>query len=431
MSIGPANREDHRVEVFAWATDDDPERAIEKAAVDSLVGVFAERCPGQEFVNPVLAGGGQVDPVAALESRLRESDPPDSFQVHPGGELAGYLDAGQLADLDDQFARWGLFDVLPAGLLDALTVNGRIYCLPVGIHRLLLWSNSAALAKAGITDRPATLDEFIHHLDALRASGIDHPLALGANWTQLELLEGLLLAEFGPERFETLWTAKADWSGSEVTGVLEDFQSLLSYSNPDRDDLHWTAAAKLLSSGQAGYLFLGDWVVEELERNGFRDYAYQPFPGTDGTFQWLGDAFVLPENAPNAAGANSWLETVASVEGQRAFSIRKGSIPARGDANPADYPGYQRAAIADFKRLRLVPSCAHGSACTPAQTIAVISAVGRFSSTSDVADLQAAIAAGVAGRRGPARGDADTQSIVQRSSSTSPTMTPSGPRILQ
>jgi hypothetical protein len=34
---------------------------------------------------------------------------------------------------------------------------------------------------------------------------------------QLELLEGLLLAELGPERFETLWTAKADWSGGDVS----------------------------------------------------------------------------------------------------------------------------------------------------------------------------------------------------------------------
>jgi hypothetical protein len=49
--------------------------------------------------------------------------------------------------------------------------------------------------------------------------------------------------------------------------------------------------------------------------------------------------------------------------------------------------------------LRLVSSCAHGSACTRAQTVAAISAVGRFSSAGGVADLQAAIAAGVAAYR--------------------------------
>jgi glucose/mannose transport system substrate-binding protein len=54
----------------------------------------------------------------------------------------------------------------------------------------------------------------------------------------LELLEGLLLAELGPERFEALWTAKADWSEVGVTRVLDDYSRPLSYSNPDRDNLH-------------------------------------------------------------------------------------------------------------------------------------------------------------------------------------------------
>jgi glucose/mannose transport system substrate-binding protein len=399
MSTGPAHREDHRVEVFAWATDDDPERVVEKAAVDSLVEVFAQRSPGQDFVNPVLAGGGDgaADPVAVLQARLQDNDPPDGIQLHPGGEVTDHVDAGRLADLSDRFARWGLLDLLPQGLLDALTVDGNVYCLPVGIHRLMLWGNEEALAGAGLTGRPANLGEFVHHLDALRASGINHPLALGPHWTQLDLLEGLLLAELGPDRFEALWTAEADWSSGDVTEVLENYKKLLSYSNPDRDSLHWTEAAKRLSSGKAGYFFMGDWVAAELESHGFTNYSYQPFPGTGGTFQWLGDAFVLPKNAPNPAGADSWLETVASVEGQRAFNTRKGSIPIRRDADPADYSHYQRAAIVDFHRLRLVPSCAHGSACPPARTIPVVVAVNEFSSTGDVAALQAAIGAGVAG----------------------------------
>jgi glucose/mannose transport system substrate-binding protein len=399
MSTEPAHREDRKVEVFAWATDDDPERVVEKAAVDSLVEVFTARSPGQEYFNPVLAasGDGGGDPVAVLRHRLRDNDPPDSIQVHPGGEVTEYVAAGQLADLTDEFARWGLADVLPKGLLDALTVDGSIYCVPAGIHRVMLWSNPETLAKAGINDRPATVAEFVRHLDELRASGVEHPLALAAHWTQLELLEALLLAELGPDRFEALWTAEADWSGDDITGILEDYKKLLSYSNPDRDDLHWTEAAQRLSSGEAGYQFLGDWVAAELAGNGLENPAYQQFPGTGGTFQWLGDAFVRPKNAPNLVGANSWLETVASAEGQRAFSTIKGSIPARGDADPADYPAYQRATIEDFRRLRLVPSCTHGSACAPAQTIAAIMAVHEFSSTGDVAQLQAAIGAGVTG----------------------------------
>ncbi|WP_304454029.1 ABC transporter substrate-binding protein [Nocardiopsis sp. YSL2] len=386
------------VEVFAWATDDDPDQAAEKAAVDALGEVFAQACPGHGFVNPVVAGGGTPDPRRVLRSRLRENDPPDSFQAHPGGELADHIDAGHLTALDDRFVEWGLVDVLPRGLLDALTVDGKIYTVPAGVHRLMLWGNGEVLARAGLTGRPATLDEFVRDLDALRSAGVEHPLALGAAWTQLELLEGVLLSELGPERFESLWAGESDWSGRDIGGALDAYGTLLSYTNPDRDDLHWPEAAKLLSGGAAGYLFMGDWVVGALEEAGLGDCRYQPFPGTAGTFQWLGDAFVLPRGAPNPEGAHCWLRAVGSIEGQKAFNTRKGSIPVRTDADPADYPEYQRAAIADLERARLVPSCAHGSACAPEVTAAVTGAVGRFSGSGDVAALRADIAAGVAGR---------------------------------
>jgi glucose/mannose transport system substrate-binding protein len=167
---------------------------------------------------------------------LRENDPPDSFQVHPGGELVDYLDAGQLADLNDQFAQWSLFDVLPTGLLDASTVNGRIYSVPVGIHRLLLWSNLAALAT-GITTspRPSTSSSTTWTRSVPRASITRSRSArIGPS---LNSSRGSCSPKLGPERFETLWTAKADWSGGDVTGVLDDYKRLLSYSNPDRDNL--------------------------------------------------------------------------------------------------------------------------------------------------------------------------------------------------
>nr|AGO97172.1 transport protein [Streptomyces sp. CNT-179] len=391
------------VEVFAWATDEDPDQAAEKAAVDGLREAFARACPDQEFVNPVVNGEHGSDPRGRLRSRLWANDPPDGFQAHPGGELMDHIEAGHLTDLSDRFAQWGLDDVLPEALLDAVSVNGRIYTVPVGVHRLMLWSNEEVRVRAGLTDRPANVEEFIHDLAMLRDSGIEHPLAIGAAWTQLELLEGVLLAKLGPERFESLWGAKAAWSGSDIAEALDAYRTLLSYTNPNRDDLHWPAAAKLVSEGAAGYLFMGDWVVGAWAESGLRNYAYQAFPGTDAFFQWVGDAFALPRNAPNPAGADCWLRTVAGAEGQRVFNTTKGSIPPRIDANPADYPTYQRAAIADLRRLRLVPSCAHGTACTEAVTTAVTRAVGRFSTTGDVADLRAAIAAGVAAdhRGGP------------------------------
>lgn len=383
-------REGRRVEVLAWATAGD-----EKAAVDAVAEELTRAWPGHEVARTVLRDD-TADPHEALSARLRDGCPPDSFQVHPGAELHEYVDVGVLGSLTEEIARWGLRDVLPRGLLDGVTIDGEVYAVPAGIHRLVLWSNDEVLGRAGLTGPPTGFDEFVDHLDTLAASGVPHPLALGPDWTQLELLEGVLLATLGPERFRSLWSTAADWSGTDVADALTRYEALLTYTNPDRDELTWEQAAELLGRGEAGYLFMGDWVVAAWQGDPSRSYSQQPFPGAEGTFQWLGDGFVMPQGAPDPEAALRWLETVGGSEGQRAFSLHKGSVPSRTDADQTGYSPYHRVAMTDLAEQELVPSCAHGGVCTRLETAAVLLAVGRFSRSGDIEALRSAIAAGVA-----------------------------------
>lgn len=375
------------VEVFTWWTS-----GGEAAGLDGLAEAFTENCDGFTFVNGAIAGGTGSNAKQVLASRMQQNDPPSTFQMHAGAEAADYINAGQVQDLSEYYSEWGLDDAFPAGLLDALEVDGKIYSVPVNIHRIMLWGNATILNNAGITTPPASVDEFIANLETLRSAGIESPVAVGVDWTQTELLESVLLSELGVEDFTALWHKDGDWSDPRVTDALEDYKTILSYSNRDRDSLDWTDAEKRLVAGQAAYQLMGDWEVAEFETDGFTDYTYQAFPGTEGAYQWISDSFVLPVGAKNEEGALCWLETVGSAEGQRAFNTKKGSIPARLDAEPADYPEYQQSAIADFAELTPAPSCANGSGCTLGQVSAINSAVGKFSIDGDVAALQGAIA---------------------------------------
>lgn len=376
------------VEVFTWWTS-----GGEKAGLDGLSAVFAEECSGHNFVNAAIAGGSGSNSKQVLASRMQQNDPPSTFQTHAGAEGIDYVKAGQVQDLTADYTSWGLDTAFPEGLIDSLKMDGKLYSVPVNIHRIMLWGNTKVLGAAGITSAPKTIDEFIENLGKLRASGIESPLAVGVDWTQTEILESVLLAQLGPEKFTALWHKDADWSSAEITKAIESYKKILDYSNKDRDSLDWTDAEKRLVAGQAGYQVMGDWQVGELETSKFTDYNYQAFPGTEGSYQWLADAFVLPTGAKNVEGAKCWLKTVGSAEGQKEFNTKKGSIPARLDANPADYPEYQQRQIAEFKELTQVPSCIHGSACSLAQGSAINSAIGKFSIDGDIASLQAALGA--------------------------------------
>jgi glucose/mannose transport system substrate-binding protein len=376
------------VEVFTWWAD-----GGEKAGLDGLVGQFATDCANFTFVNGAIAGGAGANAKQVLASRLAQSDPPDTFQAHAGAELNDYIAAGQLEDLSPYYAEWGLTNAFPKGLIDNLTVDGKIYSVPANIHRAnVIWGNKTVLGSAGITKDATTLDAFFADLDKLKAKGVT-PLALGRDWTQLMLFESVLISDLGAAKFTGLWTGATKWDGADVSKAITDYKKLLSYTNTDRDTFDWTDAEKLIMDGKAGYQLMGDWEAADLDAKKFTDYSYSVFPGNGNTFQWLADSFVLPKGAPNPEGTKCWLKTVGSAAGQQAFNTKKGSIPARTDAAASAFPAYQQAAIADWKSQTQVPSCAHGAGCSQGYMGALNSAMGKFSSDGDAAALQTALVA--------------------------------------
>ncbi|CAM3437120.1 ABC transporter substrate-binding protein [Isoptericola cucumis] len=387
------------VEVFTWWA-----AGSEKAGLDALVGAFDEQHPDVTFVNGAVAGGAGSAAKDLLQTRLQAQDPPDTFQAHAGAELQDYIDAAQIEDVSALYDEFGLTDAFPADLLDRLsTEDGAIYSIPSNIHRAnVVWANPTVLEDNGV-DPEATyedLDAWMADLDKLKAAGVT-PLSVATTWTQVHLLETVLLANLGPEAYTGLWDGSTDWAGADVTASLEDFEKLMSYTNTDRDGLDWPEATQMVIDGNAAFNVMGDWAVaafEEQDKKLGADFTAFPVPGTDGTFDFLADSFTLPVGAPNPDGAKAWLETVGSLEGQVAFNKAKGSIPARTDADPADFSEYQQTAIESFGSDTIVSSLAHGAATPVATLNAVSDATSKFTTgASDLATYQQELAAAVQG----------------------------------
>lgn len=380
------------VEVFTWWTE-----GGEKAGLDGLVSTFEKQHPDYTFVNGAVAGGAGSNAKAVLASRLQSQDPPDTFQAHAGEELADYIEAGQIQDISSLYDEEGWRDTFPEGILDALTVDGKIYSVPANIHRAnVVWANPTVLEDAGVSEVPDSIDAWIDDMETLRKNGIKSPLAVATDWTQVHLFETVLISELGPDAYSGLWTGDTDWSSDEVTQAIESYKTLLSYSNDDRSGLDWPDAAAYVTKGRAAYTVMGDWTAGAFKEQGLtegKDYTWFPVPGQDGVFDFLADSFTLPVGAPNEEGAKAWLRTVGSPEGQEAFNTAKGSIPVRTDADASAYDEYQQAAIEAFASDEIVPSLAHGAAAPIAWMNDISSAVGQFGSSGDVAGFQDALVA--------------------------------------
>jgi glucose/mannose transport system substrate-binding protein len=365
------------LEIFTWWAS-----GGEAAGLEGMTTEFTTQNPDLTFVNASVAGAAGVNAKGVLVSRMEAGNPPDTFQAHAGAELSSYVKAGQLEDLTALYKAEGWDKVFPADLIKTLTVDGKIYSVPVNIHRAnVLWWNPAAAKKAGITKAPGSLDEMIADMEKFKKVGIDGiALAGQGDWAIAHLFDYVLLASMGAEKFNGLWNGATPWDGPEVSKAIDYLTKILSYGNSSKS-LDWPDAGKLVTSGKAGFFIMGDWASSQWQSEGLvlgTDYTWAPGPGTDGIYQWLSDSFTLPVGAPNRAAGLAWLKVCGSLAGQDAFNPKKGSIAVRTDSDASKYDDYLKAAMESWKVDTLVGSTVHGVNYGNAGMAALNSAVGKF-----------------------------------------------------
>jgi glucose/mannose transport system substrate-binding protein len=371
---------DKKFEIFTWWAP-----GGEAAGLQGMIDVYKAQNPNTEFVNAAVAGGAGVNAKAVLASRLEANDPPDSFQAHAGMELDGYVRTGKLEDLTSLYSSEGWDKVFPADLIKQLTLDGKIYSVPVNIHRAnVLWWNPGTAAKAGITKAPTTLDEMFADLDKFKAAGVKTPMVLAGgegSWAMAHLLDYVLLATLGADKFEGLFSGTTSWTGPEVATAIKNYQRLLSYGDKGKNSYGWGEAGAAITKGTGGFFIMGDWASAQWQNEGPKlgtDYTWAPAPGTIGIYQWLSDTFTLPVGAKDRNAALTWLKLCGSKEGQDAFNPLKGSISARTDSDLTKYDSYLQAAAAEWKTDRLVGSTVHGVNADNKFMSAMNAALGKY-----------------------------------------------------
>ena len=355
-----------KLEIFSWWTN-----GGEADGLNAMFDIYKQKNPGVAVTNATVAGGAGTNAKAVLQTRLTGGQPPDSWQVHAGRETLSYVNAGQMESLTSFFTEQGFDKAMPQFLLDQLKINGQIYTVPVNIHRSnVLWYNIKVLKDNNI-EPPKTLDDFYKAADTLKGKNI-LPIAVGGKdkFEASHTFESVLLATFGPDDYVKLWDpATKLWDDPKATQAISSLAKLFGYANKDRSAQGWADAIQQVLDGKAAMTIMGDWAHGYGLSKGLKvntDYGWAPAPGTVGSFIWLSDSFGLAKGAPNPTQAKAWLALCGSKDGQDAFNPKKGSIPARTDADKTKYDDYLKAAIDDFGKLKLAPSATHGASTTNA-----------------------------------------------------------------
>src|SRR5699024_12413651 len=93
--------------------------------------------------------------------------------------------------------------------------------------------------------RPGLLDDWI--ADLLE---VDDPgalaLSVATQWPQVHLFDTVLMADLGVDGYNGLWRGETDCSSPEITTALEHFQTLMGFTNTDRDGLDWPDSTQMV-----------------------------------------------------------------------------------------------------------------------------------------------------------------------------------------
>lgn len=358
----PAFAQSGNLEIFSWWTS-----GGEAAALEALVSTYEEMFPGNEVVNAAVAGGGGTNALPVLQARLAGGDPPDTWQGNPGTAfISQYVDGGYADDITDLYEEEGWLDKIPQPVIDTISKDGRMYAVHVGVHRCnQVWYNRALMQQAGVeVGDTMSFDEFFAAAERLRSAGIN-PLAVGDNgiWANARMFENTFVGVLGFDQTQKLWSGDLSFDSPEFKEAIDIHGRMLDFQNADHSSLSWDQAVRRVIDGQSAMNMMGDWAYGEFAKAGVvenEDYGYVSHPGTDDIFVLVTDCFPIASGSDNKEQARNWLRAVGSTTAQERFSVVKGAVAPRLDADQSNLPPYLQWSYERFANDRFVGSSVNG-----------------------------------------------------------------------
>jgi glucose/mannose transport system substrate-binding protein len=343
-ALGAAASAAQSVEVIHWWTS---------GGETAAVGKFKEALTAKGLEWKDLAVGGADNQRLLLKTRVGKGSPPDAAMIN--ADVRSYAaDRNNLANLDSvaQQDKWD--SVLPASVLRYAKFGGTSYvAVPVNVHRHnVMWISTAALKKIGADAPPKTWDEFFAMADKAKAAGMI-PLAMGEDaWVNF-LWYQVAYSIIPPDTYR-----KAFYEGDEaamrspsVIKAFETFRKLRSYSDRSASTRKWNEATQMVMQGRAFAQVMGDWAKGEFVQAGKKanvDYVCAPVPGSAAGHQFGSDSFMFFKHESNSAGQLALARILMDKKAQEEFSLLKGSVPVRIDADLSKFDDCAKQSHADF-----------------------------------------------------------------------------------
>lgn len=338
-----------------------------------------------------------------LQTALNSGDAPDIFLARGGGKLAAVVEAGQAKDITDGLTQ-ETKSAIGEAAFSALSINGKIYGLPVSVLPGGVYYSKDLFEKAGISDEPTTMDELNDAVDKLKDADIT-PIALGAKdaWPAAHWYYFFALRECS-QKVMTDASTEPDFDDSCWLKAGEDLEDFAG-TKPFNEGYLTTSAqqgagssAGLVANHKAAMELMGAWdpgVIQSLTPDGkpLEDLGWFPFPelssgqGAEGALMGGVDGFTCSVDAPDACV--DFLNFVAGKKNQEEYAKAFVTVPASQEAQGAvEDPALQQilSAYNDAPYVTVWLDTALGQNAGNALNVAVVNLLAGKGTPQDIVD---------------------------------------------
>lgn len=308
-TTGQASTEDVKLTVWSW-----------DGTVEAAVDGFQEEHPN--ITVDVVNAGSSYDEYKALDNAIQAGSGVPDIVMFEYFSIPYFAIPGKLADISEQAADFA-DDYVPAAW-NNVSIDGGVYALPSDYGPAAMFYNQATFEKAGVSEAPATWEEFYEAAKKIHALGDDFYITNDS--ADIFMLLSLIW-EAGGRPFDVDGTnVSIDFEGTETTQAVEYWQKLLDEGLINTEIAGWSDEwNRALNDGTLATQITGGWLTSTLpERapDAAGDFRVAPLPqwndGEQVGAENGGSAMGIPEASQNQEAAFLFLEYFTHGDGVQA-----------------------------------------------------------------------------------------------------------------
>jgi glucose/mannose transport system substrate-binding protein len=282
----------------------------------------------------------------SLTNMVTGGNPPNVFMNSDPGIIRDLAKQGLIMDLTKFMTDNDIAKHFPPTVLKEVTVDGKIYKAPAGIHiDGMVYYNMDVAAKAGVDPTKWTsLDDMWNDFPKIKAAGFQ-PLAVGSQDFQVGYLtHALIAAVAGPDIYDRFYGPTVDPKVFDEPALKQAIDWVRKFSkqiDPGSQNRAWNDTTNLVITGKALMQIHGDWMKGEWRNAGKvagKDFGCTNIPGTKAlavtvdAWNFLGGSSV---SADKKAAELEFAKLDTDPQITADFAAKKGSTPVRLDAPKA------------------------------------------------------------------------------------------------